>query len=149
MQSRAGLRHLHQRVNPFLHTRTTGSRHANKRTIICNGTTYTLNETLTHDRTHRAADKTEFKRSHYDRQAVHGAFHNNQSIVFAGCFARSNEAVRIFFAVFKFQRVCRFNIGCNLFTTFFIQKQVQTFARRKWIVMITFWADFAVLFQLS
>ena len=149
MQSRAGLRHLHQRVNPFLHTRTTGSRHANKRTIICNGTTYTLNETLAHDRAHRAADKTEFKRSHHDRQAVHGAFHNDQCIVFAGCFTRSREAVGIFFTVFEFQRVGRFNIGCNLFTAFFIQKQIQTFTRRKRIVVITFRADFAVLLQLG
>ena len=149
MQSRAGFRHLHQRVQTFLHTRTTGSRYANKRTIICNSTAYTLHETLAHYRPHRAADKTEFKSSHHDRQAVHGAFHNDQSIVLAGCFTRSSEAIRIFFAVFELQRICRFNIGCNLFTTFFIQKQVQTFACRKRIVVITFRADFAVLLQLG
>ena len=149
MQSRAGFRHLHQRVQTLLHTRTTGSRHANKRTIICNSTAHTLHKALAHYRTHGAADKAEFKSSHHNRQAVHSAFHNDQSIVFAGCFARSSEAIRIFFAVFKFQRVCWLNIGCNLFTTFFIQKQVQTFARRKRIVMITFRADFAVLFQLG
>jgi len=108
-----------------------------------------LDEAFADNGTHRAADKAEFECGNHDGQAIHKAFHDDHRVVFAGGFTRGGQAFGVFFAVFEFQRVGRFDIGGDFFAALFVQKQIEAFARRKRVVMVTLWANSVVLLKLG
>ena len=79
---------------------------------------------------------------------MHTSLHYHQRITLTRVTLRRRQALTVFSAIFKFQRIQRLHFSTNFETPLRIQKPIQPSARGNTVMMIAFGANTFVFLQI-
>ena len=145
----AGLSHLHQGQQTFLHTRTAAGREADEGAFLFECDLHAAHESLTHHGAHRAAHEVEFEYSGNHGYGMDATLQHDERVVFVGALLGGDQTIAIFLLVFELQRIDRQYFGADLELAFAIQQPIQTGTRSDAVMMVALGADAVVLLQIG
>ena len=144
LDDRAGLGHLHQGDEGFLHTGAAGGRKTDQGNSLLERQLGRPGELFADGIAHGAAVKIEFKGHYHQRQPLHLAGRGNQRIFFAGGSLRRGQAIAIALFVLEFEAVNRFNVGQDFLPALGIEKNIEAAAGADAHVVVALGADVVI-----
>src|SRR6185295_891403 len=143
------LRHLQQREQCLLHTRTAARREAHQRGAILDALVDRALEALADHRTHRAAEELEFESTGDDRQRLERAGDRDQRVALTRGLLRGREPVAVPLAVAELERILRRNLGADLFLVALVEETREALASADAHVMAAFRTDIEIALELG
>ncbi len=148
-QRRAGFGHLHQRHQGLLHPRPAAGGEADERAVLVQGGLRGADEALAHHRAHGAGHEGKLEGNGDDWNALEPAAHGDQRVFFVMGFLRLRQPVAVFFAVFEFQKIGRFDALADFGGSILVEKTQQALAGSNRHVMAAFGTDLQVALQFG
>ena len=121
----AGLGHLKQREQPFLHPCPSAGRETDQRPRVLDAILYRPTKALADDRTHRTAHELKLEGYRDDGYRLDRACHDHQGIPLPGLFLRLRQAIPIPLAVPESQGILRLQLARDLVSGVRVEKHVQ------------------------
>src|SRR6185503_148534 len=147
-ERRARLRHLQQRVQPFLHARAAARREADERAVVLDAIRDGTHEPLADDRTHRARDEPELEGGRDDWHALQRAGHDDERVALVGVALHLVQPLAITLRVFEAQRIERLQVRRELIARLGVETHLEALARADPQVVAAFRADVQIAVEL-
>ena len=144
----AGLGHLQQREQPFLHPRPTAGSKRDQRYRAVHAGLHRPYETLSHDRAHGATQEAELEGDADNCDTPDLATHGYQRVILRGRLLSLCQAVLVLLTVPKFERINGDQLGAHLFALVGVEKSIQTAACIDPHVMTAFGTNFEIALEL-
>lgn len=140
-QGSAYLRHLHQRVDSFLHTGTARRGNDDNRALLLDADLNDTSEFFSDDGTHASAEEAELEYSQTDRNVQNSGPSGKNCIQTARVFLRALKPLFVLLAILKIKRVRGLQGGVDLLEGMPIREQGDALTRREAEMMVTLTAD--------
>src|SRR5688572_18791206 len=148
-ERRARLRHLQQRVQPFLHARAAARRKTDERPTVLHAVCDSAHEPLADDRAHRARDETKLERRGDDRHALQRPGHDDERVALVGVALDLVQPLAIALRVLEAQRIERLEIRRELVPRLGVEEHFEALARADPQVMAALRANVQVAIELG
>ena len=145
----AGLGHLHQRKQRFLHARAATRREAHQRRLVLDAMFHGALEALADHRAHGPAEEFELERAGDDLQPFERTGDRDQRIALTGGLLRRRETIAVTLAVAKLERIFGRHFGADLHLFALIEETRQPFAAADAHVMAALRTDIEIALELG
>src|SRR5688572_5415215 len=148
-ERRARLRHLQQRVQPFLHACAAARGKTHERTVVLYAVRDRAHEPLADDRAHGARDEAKFEGSRDNGHALQRAGHDDDRVALVGVALNLVQPFAIALRVLEAQRVERLEIRRELVARLGIEEHLEALARADPQMVAALGADVQVAIELG